>query len=157
MINLQKLNFDSCVMSWCDIVLVASLCNLRKLHIRGSSCHLLRTGDYRDAFQQGNLVNLEVITLKKCDNLDIVGLTALVKNTSKLLSVHHSSLPKRFFGFADMIEECDLAQLQTFCASQCTVFLVSDMDVLKKSCPKIKEIVHKTPDFQESDSDDYDY
>jgi hypothetical protein len=146
-INLQKLKFDLCALTRNAIMAVADLSNLKELQLQGSKCQPLPLAkcDYRDAFQQGNLVNLKVLTLKRCDNLDKEGLTALLKSSSTLQSVTLHSLPT-VSGFSEIIEECNLEQLETFTIINCPGFLYSDKDVFSRNCPKMKEIVHETHD-----------
>jgi hypothetical protein len=67
------------------IMAVASLCNIRVLHICGYD--QLSEQDYRRAFQQENLVNLEVIKLGQCSNLDSIGFKALLQGSSKLQAI----------------------------------------------------------------------
>jgi hypothetical protein len=81
-IQLQKLDISKCSLT---IMAVASLCNIRVLHICGYD--QLSEQDYRRAFQQENLVNLEVIKLGQCSNLDSIGFKALLQGSSKLQAI----------------------------------------------------------------------
>jgi hypothetical protein len=71
-IHLHKLHLSLCVLNRNDIMAVASLSNLRELHINEASEKefMLSKQDYRNAFQQpGSLVSLEVLCLSRCNNL----------------------------------------------------------------------------------------
>jgi hypothetical protein len=114
----------------------ASLCNLQKLHI--TSAKELKSQDYTDAFHQGNLVNLEVIKLRLCPNLDSKGFKALLKNSSKLKHVNLLYLPG-VTGYSDIFADCNLNNLTTFYARNCPGLYGCDVDFLKQSCPQIRE------------------
>jgi hypothetical protein len=136
MIKLQRLAFLSCVLSRSSIMAVARLCNLRELSICGSNYPALTKEDYRDAFQQGDLINLEVLTLKKCYNLDSEGLQALLKVGLKLRHVNLEEL-RGVTGYALIFGECNLKYLESFCAIKCPGFQDGDVNVLKKRCPRL--------------------
>jgi hypothetical protein len=138
-IKLQKLELSSCTLNINEISAVASLCNLRELHILGSSSS---QQDYRDAFQQGKLVNLKVLTLKYCWNLDSEGFKALMKNSSKLqdIKIH---LLRSVTGYTEIFKECNLEHLETFLAIECRHFGKGDADFLRLSCPRIRVVYHR--------------
>jgi hypothetical protein len=149
-IKLQRLAFLSCGLSRSSIKAVARLRNLRELCIfrdfrtqrRSPKVHdPLTQEDYRDAFQQGDLINLEVLTLKRCYNLDSEGLLALLKFSSKLRHVNLEEL-LGVTGFAVIFEECDLKHLESFYAIKCPGFQDGDVNVLNKRCPRLKKISH---------------
>jgi hypothetical protein len=81
--KLQELSLSGCHLNRNTIMSVASLSHLRELHLNfwGEKC---MSHDYTYAFDQGNLVNLEVPSLSDCTNLDSKGLKALLKGSSML-------------------------------------------------------------------------
>jgi hypothetical protein len=113
------------------------------LDFDGRYARSLSSQDFRVAFQQGSLVNLEVLNLKICHNLDRDGFNALMKANSKLRHLSLHSLP-RVTDYTDIFLECNLQNLEVFFASHCPGFYDRDMDVLKSSCPKMKmhKIIH---------------
>jgi hypothetical protein len=133
-LKLQKLEIGA--LNRNVIMAVASLCNLQELHI--TFAKNLKRQDFRDAFHQGNLVNLEVIKLGLCPNLDSEGFTALLKNSSKLKHVKLFRLPG-VTGYSDIFADCNLDNLTTFNARNCPGLYGRDVDFLKQSCPQIKE------------------
>lgn len=141
MLNLQKLELSIWNMKRNSIIVVASLRNLLELNI--DECYgSISKRDYIETFDQGNLVNLEVLTLINCSKLDHMGFKAILKGNSKLRHVYLQGL-QNVTDFADIFEGCNLEHLETFHVIGCLGFLDSDVEVLKRSCPKIWEIVHK--------------
>jgi hypothetical protein len=137
-ITLQKLEISGLDRN--AIMAVSTLCNLRELHI--SHTHLLSELDYWEAFQQGNLVNLKVVTLTNCNNLDSEGFKALLKGSLKLQHVKLNFLHK-ITGYSVIFEECILEHLENFHVVNCPGFYDWDVEVLKRNCPKIINIVHE--------------
>jgi hypothetical protein len=71
-----------------------------------------------------------------------MGFKAILKGNSKLRHVYLQGL-QNVTDFANIFEGCNLEHLETFHVIGCLGFLDSDVEVLKRSCPKIWEIVHK--------------
>jgi hypothetical protein len=137
-INLQKLELLHCILNRIDFMAVASLCNLRELSLDDIST-AVQSVDYKDAFQQGNLINLEMIKVTNCPAFDTAGFKALIKGSPNLRHITLGNVPE-LAGFAEAFEECDLKHLETFCASRCSSFRGREMAVLNQSCPKLRMI-----------------
>jgi hypothetical protein len=139
-LKLKKLVIDHCWLNSNAITAVARLCNLRELQLDGRFSENLSSQDFYNAFQQGSLVNLEVLKLKFFHNLDSKGFGALLRGSSKLKRVDLKYLIK-VSGYADIFAKCHLEHLETFLAIHCPDLHDYDVDVLKQSCPKIKTLI----------------
>jgi hypothetical protein len=138
-LKLLKLDLMCCLLNRNAIIAVARLGNLRELQLDGRKAKNAKNvlkQDFRDAFHQGNLVNLEVLKLSFLVNLDSEGFGALLKGSSKLRHVTLMSL-LGVSGYADIFAECHLEHLETFYAEHCPGLYNRDVDVLKHSCPKM--------------------
>jgi hypothetical protein len=155
--KLHKLHLSWCELNRNAIMSVASLSDLRELHLDAWGEDLM-SHDYTDAFDQGNLVNLEVLSLSNFRHLQSEGLKALMKGSSMLKCVKLMFMPS-VDDYADIFVECNLEHLETFHAISCPGFQNHDISVLKKSCPRIRDIVPKAVDVvsvSDYSSDSYD-
>jgi Leucine-rich repeat (LRR) protein len=139
--KLQKLHLSGCKWNRNTIMSVASLSNLRELHLNARErFDNLMSHKYTDAFDQGNLINLEVLSLSHCRNLESKGLNTLLKGNLMLKCVKLVYL-RNVASYADIFVECNLKHLETFHAIFCPGFQDHDIEVLKRSCPRIRDIV----------------
>jgi hypothetical protein len=140
-ISLEKLDLNVPFLHQKEFIALTSLCNLRELKISGfgipdSECFVYDLGV--TTLPRGNLVNLEVLTLRLCSNLDNTMFKALVEGSPKLLKIDLNTLPK-VSRCAEICMECGLKNLKTFRAANCPgLRFRGGLAVLRQSCPKIK-------------------
>jgi hypothetical protein len=142
-IKLKKLHVNM-TLDKNELMVVTSLRNLDELHMCGER---LTGQDYRDAFKRGSLVNLQVLNLTDCHNLDNEGLKAVLKGSPKLRKILLYPLPK-VAGFGDIFADCNLKHLDTVSFPfDCPNFRDHHVNVLKRSCPKLKKIFVNQIDY----------
>jgi hypothetical protein len=145
-IKLQKLAFRHCTLGMRDLKAVLSLDNLKELHMIRPLCLWDEREFYNAAFEQVKLISLETLTLESCHDLDSKGFKALMKGTTKLQNVKLCYL-HRIKGYTAIFAECNLEHLETFQAVSCSGLLASDVDVLKQTCPKLRDIDWDNADY----------
>jgi hypothetical protein len=135
-LNLQMLEIDVRRLDRNEFIALTSLCNLRVLKISGFGANSVCNVKMR-TLPRGNLVNLEVLTLNKCRNLDSKMFKALVEGSPKLQEVNLDRLPE-VSRCAEIFKECGLKNLETFRAEKCPLLQGTGVAALLKSCPKLK-------------------
>jgi hypothetical protein len=129
------------------LLTVSSLYRLRELYICYYGGYIqLSNQCFRVAFQQGNLINLEVIKLGCFTNLDSTGLKALLKGSTKLRVVNISTAPF-VTGYSDIFADCNLQHLEHLVASCWRGFQSCDANVLRQKCPKLRKIIANDIDY----------
>jgi hypothetical protein len=133
-LNLQKLELDVCYFVENEFRAVTNVGNLRELKIT-SPCNIF----YSSLRPFGNLINLEVLTLDNCLNLDRNLFKSLVDGCPNLLEVNLKSMSV-LKGSVRAFKTFILKNLETLHVEKCPGLRGPDIAALIHGCQKIKKI-----------------